>query len=153
MNHDLIATADVAVHAPLAELWDALVNPEVQKVRLIHAKVTALFVVACALGCATAQPLVISDQQRKRFEDVVRAAEAAGAVDGPPTAAARLAEAKSEFEYSQHLPMHPDRARQLAEKAQADAELALQLAQSGAATQLAATNEARPESAVGAEAP
>jgi hypothetical protein len=88
--------------------------------------------VLCALmsvvGCATAQPLVISPQQRSRFQDLVRDAEAAGAAEGPPAASARLANAKSEFEYAQHLPMYPDRARLLVAQAQADAEAALELA-------------------------
>ena len=39
-----------------------------------------------------------------------------------------LAEAKSEFEYAQHLPKYPERARALADKAQHDAEAALRVA-------------------------
>ena len=116
-------------------------------------KIISLCLVAASLGCATAQPLLLSDQQRKRFEDVVRDAETAGAAEGPPLAAARLADARSEFEYSQHLPMYPDRARLLVAKAQADAELALQLAQSRSQAQLAARGAARHDSLAGAETP
>jgi hypothetical protein len=79
-------------------------------------------------GCATTQPLM-SQGQAKRFEDVVRAAEAAGASAEPPAAAEHLRNAKSEFEYAQHLPREPDHARQLLVQAQADADLALTLAQ------------------------
>ncbi|HVZ85409.1 MAG TPA: hypothetical protein VHG72_00445 [Polyangia bacterium] len=86
------------------------------------------WLLAGALGCATTQPFVPSDRQRADFDDLVRKAEAAGALDGPPEAAARLADAKSEFTYAQHIPLYPERARGLAAKAQSDAELALALA-------------------------
>lgn len=78
-------------------------------------------------GCATAQPLM-SQGQVKRFDDVVRDAEAAGAAAEPPAAAEHLRDAKSEFEYAQHLPRDPEHARKLLEQAQADADLALTLA-------------------------
>jgi hypothetical protein len=81
-----------------------------------------------AFGCATAQPFAPSSQQCSEFDDVVRKAEAAGALEGPPEATTRLADAKSEFDYAQHIPLYPERARGLAAKAQADAELALALA-------------------------
>ncbi len=80
-----------------------------------------------AVGCATVQPFVPSDAQRARFDATIRAAQA-GAGDGPSQLASMLAEAKSEFEYAQHLPKYPERARALAEKAQHDAEAALRLA-------------------------
>jgi hypothetical protein len=85
--------------------------------------------VATALGCATAEPFVVSDQQRTHFDQVARAAEAATAADGPAEAAALVTEAKSDFEYAQHLPMYPDRARGLAAKAQHEADTALWMAQ------------------------
>jgi hypothetical protein len=116
-------------------------------------KLFALFVLVTTLGCATTQPLVISDQQRKLFQDVIRNAEAAGAAEGPPLATQRLAEAKSEFEYSQHLPMYPDRARRLVTKAQADAETALKLAQSETQTRLLARETVRLEYLAGSAAP
>jgi hypothetical protein len=80
-----------------------------------------------AVGCATVQPFVPSNAQCARFDATVRAAEAA-ASDGPGHVATMLAEAKSEFEYAQHLPKYPERARALADKAQHDAEAALRLA-------------------------
>ena len=116
-------------------------------------KILAFCLAAAALGCATAQPLLISDHQRKSFEDVVRDAEAAGATEGPPQATARLADARSEFEYAQHLPLYPDRARLLVAKAQADAELALQLAQTEARAHLVARGAARHDKVAGAETP
>jgi len=78
-------------------------------------------------GCATVQPFVPSDAQRARFDATVRAAQS-DAGEGPHQVATMLAEAKSEFEYAQHLPKYPDRARALAAKAQRDAEAALHLA-------------------------
>ena len=86
-----------------------------------------LVVWGCVGGCATAPPLVSPDQ-RKSFEDVVRQAEAAGAATEPPAAAEKLRDAKSEFEYAQRIPRDPEHARQLLEQAQGDAELALTLA-------------------------
>ncbi|MES1208072.1 MAG: hypothetical protein ABUS79_19230 [Pseudomonadota bacterium] len=80
-----------------------------------------------AVGCATVQPFVPSDGQRARFDQTIRAAQAS-AGDGPSQVATMLAEAKSEFEYSQHLPKYPERARAMADKAQRDAEAALRLA-------------------------
>ena len=80
-----------------------------------------------AVGCATVQPFVPSNAQCARFDATVRAAEAA-ASDGPGQVATMLAEAKSEFEYAQHLPKYPERARALADKAQHDAEAALRVA-------------------------
>ena len=90
-------------------------------------KVVGLSLLA-ALGCASVQPFVPSDQQRAQFDRVVQAAETATAADGPAAAAALVADAKSDFEYSQHLPMYPDRARDLAAKAQYEAEKALWMA-------------------------
>jgi len=84
--------------------------------------------VAGAVGCA-AQPFVPSNEQRALFNDVVRQAEAAGAVEGSPEAARCLADAKSDFNYAQHIPRYPDRARQLATKAQEEGAQALRLAQ------------------------
>ena len=81
-----------------------------------------------AVGCA-AQPFVPSNEQRALFNDVVRQAEAAGAVEGPPEAARCLADAKSDFNYAQRIPRYPDRARQLATKAQEEGAEALRLAQ------------------------
>jgi hypothetical protein len=80
------------------------------------------------LGCATVEPFVVSDQQRAHFEQVLQSAERATA-DGPPEAAALLADARSDFEYAQHLPKYPERARGLAAKAQHEAETALWMAQ------------------------
>jgi len=109
--------------------------------------------VFCALmssvGCATAPPLVISPQQRTRFQNLVRDAEAAGAAQGPPAAAARLADAKSEFEYAQHLPMYPDRARLLVAQAQADAEAALELARRDAQARTTLRETGRQETLAG----
>jgi hypothetical protein len=84
--------------------------------------------VAGAVGCA-AQPFVPSNEQRALFNDVVRQAEAAGAVEGSPEAARCLADAKSDFNYAQRIPRYPDRARQLAIKAQTEGAEALRLAQ------------------------
>jgi hypothetical protein len=84
--------------------------------------------IAGAVGCA-AQPFVPSNEQRALFNDVVRQAEAAGAVEGPPEAARCLAEAKSDFDYAQRIPLYPDRARQLAAKAQEEGAEALRLAE------------------------
>jgi hypothetical protein len=108
--------------------------------------------VAC-VGCATTQPFVLSAQQVKSFRDVVRDAEAAGAADGPPEAAQRLSDAKSEFEYSQHLPLYPDRARELAVKAQTDAEAALVIAHGQAQARLTVRQEERHEVLAGAGTP
>jgi hypothetical protein len=116
-------------------------------------KIGALCLLTTTLGCAAAAPFEISDQQRKHFEDVVRDAEATGAAEAPSLAAERLADAKSEFEYAQHLPLYPDRARALADKAQADAETALQLAQAQARTRDAAREVARHALVVGAVTP
>lgn len=80
-------------------------------------------------GCATVHPFVPSDAQRARFDATVRAAQS-GAGESPHQVATMLAEAKSEFEYAQHLPKYPERARALADKAQRDAEAALRLAHS-----------------------
>ncbi len=107
------------------------------------------FLIASA-GCATTQPFALSQQQVKSFHEVVREAEAAGAADEPPEAAQRLSDAKSEFEYSQHLPLYPDRARALAVKAQDDAEAALAIAQRERREQLAVRQVERHEILVGA---
>jgi hypothetical protein len=70
-----------------------------------------------------------SNEQRALFNDVIRQAEAAGAVEGPPEAARCLADAKSDFNYAQRIPRYPDRARQMATKAQEEGAEALRLAQ------------------------
>ncbi len=88
----------------------------------------ALGIGGATLGCATTvQPFVPSTAQQAQFQQVVRAAEAAG-IDGPGQAASMLAEAKSDWVYAQHLPKYPERARQIAAKAMQDAEAALALA-------------------------
>jgi hypothetical protein len=84
--------------------------------------------VAGAVGCA-AQPFVPSNEQRALFSEVVRQAEAAGAVEGSPEAARCLADAKSDFNYAQRIPKYPERARQMAIKAQEEGAQALRLAQ------------------------
>jgi hypothetical protein len=84
--------------------------------------------IAGAVGCA-AQPFMPSNEQRALFNDVVRQAEAAGALEGPPEAARCLAEAKSDFDYAQRIPLYPDRARQVAAKAQEEGAEALRLAE------------------------
>ena len=113
--------------------------------------------VFCALmssvGCATAQPLVISPQQRTRFQNLVRDAEAAGAAEGPPAASARLADAKSEFEYAQHLPMYPDRARLLIAQAEADAEAALEIARRDARSRATLRYTGRQQTLAGVTTP
>jgi hypothetical protein len=91
-------------------------------------RLLGLVVVAALGGCATAEPFVVSDQQRDRFERVVQAADAAAAADGPSQAAALVAEARSDFEYAQHLPRYPERARYLVAKAQHEADTALWMA-------------------------
>ena len=106
-----------------------------------------------SVGCATAQPLVISPQQRTNFETLVRDAEAAGAAEGPPAASARLADAKSEFEYAQHLPLYPDRARLLIVQAQADAEAALELARREAQARATVRETGRQETLAGVTTP
>ena len=70
-----------------------------------------------------------SSEQRALFNEVIRQAEAAGALEGPPEAARCLAEAKSDFDYAQRIPRYPDRARQMATKAQEEGAEALRLAQ------------------------
>ena len=91
-------------------------------------RLIGICLVVGAVGCA-AQPFVPSNEQRALFNDVVRQAEAAGAVEGPPEAARCLADAKSDFNYAQRIPRYPDRARQLATKAQEEGAEALRLAQ------------------------
>ncbi|HEX4403860.1 MAG TPA: hypothetical protein VH560_03470 [Polyangia bacterium] len=89
----------------------------------------------------------------KSFREVVREAEVAGVADGPREAAQLLGDAKSEFEYSQHLPLYPDRARALAAKAQDDAEAALAIVQRQAQEQLAVRQAERHQILVGAATP
>jgi hypothetical protein len=86
-------------------------------------------VVLGAFGCATVQPFMVSDQQRARFEQVVQQAEAAAATGGPAEALEVAKEARSDFEYAQHLPKYPERARALAAQAQQEAETALRMTQ------------------------
>jgi hypothetical protein len=116
-------------------------------------KTLAFWLSVASAGCASTQPFALSAQQVKSFREVVREAEAAGAADGPPEAVQRLSDAKSEFEYSQHLPLYPDRARQLAVKAQDDAVAALTLAQQKAQAQIEVRQEERHEVLVGAVTP
>jgi hypothetical protein len=91
-------------------------------------RLVGICLVVGAVGCA-AQPFVPSNEQRALFNDVVRQAEAAGAVEGSPEAARCLADAKSDFNYAQRIPRYPDRARQLATQAQEEGAQALRLAQ------------------------
>jgi hypothetical protein len=85
-------------------------------------------IVVGAVGCAE-QPFMPSGEQRALFNDVIRQAEAAGAVEGSPEAARCLADAKADFNYAQRIPRYPERARQLAIKAQEEGAEALRLAQ------------------------
>jgi len=100
--------------------------------RLLCQRFTMRFVLICltvgAVGCAE-QPFMPSSEQRALFNDVIRQAEAAGAVEGSPEAARCLADAKADFNYAQRIPRYPDRARQLATKAQEEGAEALRLAQ------------------------
>jgi len=115
-------------------------------------RIFAFCILVTSIGCATTQPFALSDQQVKSFREVVREAEAAGAAEGPPEAVQRLSDAKSEFEYSQHLPLYPSRAREVAAKAQADAEAALAIAHRQAQARLAVRQDERHEVLVGAVA-
>ncbi len=91
-------------------------------------RIFALGTVVAALGCATTvQPFAPSTAQQARFDEVVRAAEAAG-IDGPGQAASLLGEAKSDWVYAQHLPKYPERARRVAARAMREAEAALLMA-------------------------
>jgi hypothetical protein len=98
---------------------------------------------ASLVGCATAQPLVVSDEQYQRFAGTVREAQAAGIAEGPAEAVRLLDEAKSQFEYAQRLPLYPDRARALLEEAQRDADAAVALVREAARAKLAAAAAAR----------
>ena len=99
---------------------------------LLCQRFTMRFVVIClivgAVGCAE-QPFMPSSEQRALFNDVIRQAEAAGAAEGSPEAARCLADAKADFNYAQRIPRYPDRAQQLATKAQEEGAEALRLAQ------------------------
>ena len=100
--------------------------------RLLCQRPTMRFIEIClvvgAVGCAE-QPFMPSSEQRTLFNEVIRQAEAAGALEGPPAAARCLADAKSDFDYAQRIPRYPDRARQLATRAQEEGAQALRLAQ------------------------
>lgn len=100
--------------------------------RLLCTRFTMRFIAIClvvgAVGCAE-QPFMPSNEQRALFNEVIRQAEAAGAVEGLPEAARCLADAKSDFNYAQRIPRYPDRARQMATKAQEEGAEALRLAQ------------------------
>ena len=98
---------------------------------------------AALVGCATSQPYVVTDAQRSHFENDVRDVEAAGVADGPPEARQMFADAKSNFEYAQHLPLYPDRARSLATKAEKDLQKVLALLHRTGAAQLAPTGDAK----------
>ncbi|HVZ73147.1 MAG TPA: hypothetical protein VHJ20_12290 [Polyangia bacterium] len=91
-----------------------------------------LWVVAVGLvgmGCATAgPPSVVTAQDRRRFDDVVAAAEASGVGDSSTDAARKLADAKSDFEYAQHIPLYPERAKALVAQAISEGEASLELA-------------------------
>ena len=91
-------------------------------------RILVLGMLGAALGCATVQPFMPSEAQRARFDEVVRQAEAAGANDTSYQSSSLLADAKSDFEYAQHLPKYPERARELAAKAQREADAALTMA-------------------------
>jgi hypothetical protein len=99
---------------------------------LLSQRITMRFIGIClivgAAGCAE-QPFMPSSEQRALFNDVIRQAEAAGAAGGSPEAARCLADAKADFNYAQRIPRYPDRARQLATKAQEEGAEALRLAQ------------------------
>jgi hypothetical protein len=90
-----------------------------------------LSLVVALSGCATAAvgSVAVSPAQRKEFADAVQSAESAGAAVESREAAVRLQEAKSAFEYAQHLPRDPDHARRELMRAQVDAEVALVLVQ------------------------
>jgi hypothetical protein len=90
-------------------------------------KPLSLALLVTLAGCATAQP-VISPEQQRSFEDMVRQAEAAGAASEPQAAVEHLRDAKSEFAYARRVPRDPAHARRLLAQAQRDAELALALA-------------------------
>lgn len=105
-------------------------------------RIFVLAAMMAAMGCATVQPFVPSSAQQARFDEVVREAEA-GISDGPPGAAALLADAKSDWMYAQHLPKYPERAREVAAKAQHDAETALMMVRrKGSTASLAAADAA-----------
>jgi hypothetical protein len=108
---------------------------------------------AMTAGCATAQPLVISDGQYRRFVGTVHDAEAAGLADGPPEAIRMMNEAKSDFEYAQRLPLYPQRARELLDKAQQGADAALALVRQARDARLAAAAAARRAALMEAAAP
>jgi hypothetical protein len=113
-----------------------------QQVMRVDGRVFGLVVATAAMGCATVQPFVPSSAQQARFDEVVRQAEARIS-NGPPAAAALLADAKSDWSYAQHLPKYPERARAVADKAQHDAETALMmLERNGSAPARAATDAA-----------
>ena len=78
-------------------------------------------------GCATAPPIVTQQQQRA-FDDVVRQAEMESASVDLPEAERLLRQAKDEFDYGQRTPLYPERERAVLAKAQKDAETALAMA-------------------------
>jgi non-ribosomal peptide synthetase component F len=122
----------------------------------IEASMKGLVIVlglASLAGCATAQPLVVSDEQYRRFTGAIREAEQSGIADGPAEAVRLLDEAKSGFEYAQRLPLYPDRARELLEKAQRDADAAVALVREAAKARLAAAAAARHAALLEAAAP
>jgi hypothetical protein len=94
------------------------------------------------VGCATSQPYVVTAAERSHFENAVRDAEAAGVADGPPEARRIFADAKSNFEYAQHLPLCPERARALATKAEKDLQTVLVLLRRAGPPRLAPTGDA-----------
>lgn len=102
-----------------------------------------VIVLTAAVGCATAQPLIVSDAQVRRFADTIRDAEATGVADGPPEAIQLLEDAKSGFEYGQRLPLYPERAKEILAKAQQDADAALALVREAAKARALAAAEAR----------
>lgn len=105
----------------------------------IFGRIFVLGMVVAGMGCATVQPFVPSTAQQARFDEVVREVEARIS-DGPPAAAALLADAKSDWMYAQHLPKYPARARVVAAKAQHDAETALMMVRRNHAQSLASTD-------------
>jgi hypothetical protein len=81
-----------------------------------------------ALGCASSPPPEpISAQQRERFRVTVAAARDLGPSWDCPASDTQLRAAESDFFYAEHLPQDPQRARQIAQRAQQQAQAALDL--------------------------
>ncbi|MDB4979798.1 MAG: hypothetical protein JWM82_550 [Myxococcales bacterium] len=93
-----------------------------------------------SLGCATAEVSPISVAQAKSFQSVVAQAKRVGGDEPFSPAQAMLRAAESDFYYAEHLPRDPERARQLAAAAQAEADTALRLAEKKPDTKVAASD-------------